>query len=176
MLPLLNRGPFLGAAVAAGFYRLLKVGRGCNPATRPRCRPVRLASADTRLHQYLELKTQPEPIGSLGKDKEPAQLDQGSTEDATRKKKRAHKVEATGIGGGLLSGPEDEQGVAGGEPRSDTREVKERLSRIEDLLSNLTPVRTNYSMESAKQGFSPGSAGETKPTAEYFDHVSYNRV
>ncbi|GAA5868373.1 hypothetical protein JCM3774_003271 [Rhodotorula dairenensis] len=143
-------GPFLGAAVAAGFYRLLK---------------------------YLELKTQPEPIGSLGKDKDSAQPEQPGAEDATSKKRKAHKVEATGLGGGLISGPENEQGVAGGElASSDAQEVKERLSRIEDLLSNLTPVRTNYSYESAKQGFSPGSAGEAKPTAEYFDHVSYNRV
>ncbi|KWU42129.1 aquaporin-like protein [Rhodotorula sp. JG-1b] len=147
-------GPFLGAAVAAGFYRLLK---------------------------WLELKTTPEPIGSLGKEKETAQLEgegaQGA-EAGTKNKKKAHKVEATGLGGGLISGPENEQGgmVAGGELMNDTREVKARLSRIEDLLSSLTPVRTNYSSDSAKQGFSPGTVGETKPTAEYFDHVSYNRV
>ncbi|KAG0657703.1 hypothetical protein C6P46_006259 [Rhodotorula mucilaginosa] len=148
-------GPFLGAGVAAGFYRLLK---------------------------WLELKTTPEPIGSLGKNKETAQLEgegaEGAETGTANKKKKAHKVEATGLGGGLIGGPENEQGgmVAGGELINDTREVKARLSRIEDLLSNLTPVRTNYSSESAKQGFSPGTVGETKPTAEYFDHVSYNRV
>lgn len=132
--------------------------------------------------QWLELKTTPEPIGSLGKNKETAQLEgegaEGAETGTANKKKKAHKVEATGLGGGLIGGPENEQGgmVAGGELINDTREVKARLSRIEDLLSNLTPVRTNYSSESAKQGFSPGTVGETKPTAEYFDHVSYNRV
>ncbi|GAA5975960.1 hypothetical protein JCM10908_005339 [Rhodotorula pacifica] len=143
-------GPFLGAAVAAGFYRLLK---------------------------YMEKVTTPEPIGSLGKDKETAVPGQEGTEGAegtdAKKKRRAHKVEATGLGGGLISGPESEQGIGSGDLKADTRELKDRLTRIEDLLTGLTPVRTNDSYETAKHTFSPG---EPKPSTEYFDHVSYNRV
>ncbi|POY72677.1 hypothetical protein BMF94_4506 [Rhodotorula taiwanensis] len=135
-------GPALGAAVAAGFYRLLK---------------------------YLEFVTTPEPLTNLGEKKPgaPEQLPGAEGDAPAKREKKAHKVERTGLGGGLLTGPEDEQGAVGGLSAADAREMKERLVRIERMLmASGVPL---------KQTISPGMSDGQAPS-DYYDQLSYHRV
>ncbi|BGP54383.1 hypothetical protein JCM8202_000817 [Rhodotorula sphaerocarpa] len=108
-------GPYLGAALAAGFYRLIK---------------------------YLEFVTAPEPIGSLDPNKLAAGTAGGAEANGDgRKPKKVVKVEAAGFSSGLISGPASEQPAASGLNSLDAREIKERLVHIEEMLAAARPTK-----------------------------------